>query len=163
MAAISIRDMRTGDLDWVLAMNNAAAPHVGELDAARLADLFAKSRLARVAEVGGRRAGAIVCFSPGARYASENYLWFDRRYDDFLYIDRIFVDGRAAGAGIGQRFYRNLEDFAGGRVSMLACEVNERPPNPGSIRFHEKWGFSAVGRRITEGGAKAVVMMAKNL
>ncbi len=163
MASISIRDMRTDDLDWVLAMNNAAAPHVGELDGGKLAHLLAESRVARVAEADDRPAGAVICFSPGAPYTSENYLWFDSRYDDFLYIDRIFVDGSAAGAGIGQRFYRDLESSTAGRVSMLACEVNERPPNPVSIRFHEKCGFSAVGRQTTEGGAKAVVMMAKTL
>jgi predicted GNAT superfamily acetyltransferase len=46
---------------------------------------------------------------------------------------------------------------------MLACEVNERPPNPVSMRFHETLGFSSVGRQTTEGGAKTVVMMTKPL
>lgn len=163
MTSITIRDMRTDDLDWVLVMNNAAVPHVGEVDADKLAALFAESSVARVAERDGRPAGAIICFSPGATYTSENYLWFQRRYDDFLYVDRIFVDGSATGAGIGQQFYRDMERFARGRSAMLACEVNERPPNPVSIRFHEKWGFRPVGRQTTEGGAKAVVMMAKRL
>ena len=37
MASISIRDMRADDLDWVLDMNNANAPHVAEVDADELA------------------------------------------------------------------------------------------------------------------------------
>jgi predicted GNAT superfamily acetyltransferase len=155
--------MRTDDLDWVLAMNNAAAPHVGELDAGKLAALFSDARMARVAEAAGRPAGAVICFSPGAPYASENYRWFQARYDDFLYIDRIFVDGPAAGAGIGRSFYADLEGFAASRFAMLACEVNERPPNPVSMLFHEALGFGSVGRQTTEGGAKTVVMMTKSL
>jgi len=163
MTAISIRNMRTDDLDWVLHANNDATPHVSELDAVKLATLFAESSVARVAEANGRSAGAVMCFSPGAPYTSENYLWFQRRYDDFLYIDRIFVKSSAAGAGIGQLIYRDLEFFADGRCAMLACEVNERPSNPVSMAFHEKCGFEPVGRQTTEGGAKAVVMMAKSL
>lgn len=163
MASISIRDMRTDDLEWVLAMNNAAAPHVSDLDVGKLADLFAEAWIAWVAELDMRPAGALICFAPGAPYASENYLWFQRRYDDFLYIDRIFVDGAAKDVGVGRRFYRDLERFAAGRSRMLACEVNERPPNPVSICFHQTWGFEAVGRQTTERGAKAVVMMAKRL
>ena len=81
--------------------------------------------------------------------------------DDFLYIDRIFVDRPARGAGLGRRFYRDLESFAEGRASMLACEVNERPPNPVSMRFHENCGFKPVGRQTTRDGAKVVVMMRK--
>jgi len=163
MAFISIRDMRIDDLHWVVAMNNAAVPHVSELDADKLVDLFNECWVARVAEMDARPAGAVICFAPGASYASENYLWFQRCYDDFLYVDRIFVDAPAIGAGIGLKFYQDLERFAAGRSSMLACEVNERPPNPVSVRFHEKCGFAAVGRQTTEDGAKAVVMMAKSL
>lgn len=155
--------MRTDDLPWVLAMNNGAAPHVGELDAGKLAHLFDEARLARVAERAARPAGAVMCFAPGARYTSPNYRWFEARYGDFLYIDRVFVDAPAVGAGIGRRFYRDLERYAQGRSAMLACEVNERPPNPVSIRFHRTWGFEPVGRQTTEGGAKAVVMMVKRL
>lgn len=162
MTAISIRDMRAHDLDWVLHANNGATPHVGELDAAKLAALFHECSVARVAEANGRPVGAVMCLSPGAPYTSENYLWFQRRYEDFLYIDRIFVEPSAA-AGVGQLIYRDLERFADGRCAMLACEVNERPPNPVSIAFHKKCGFEPVGRQTTEGGAKAVVMMAKPL
>lgn len=163
MAAISIRDMRSVDLEWALQTNNAAAPHVGELNAERLAALFAASSLAWVAEADGRPAGAMVCFSPGAPYTSKNYLWFERRYMDYLYIDRIFVEPSEAGAGIGRHLYRDLARYVHGRCAMLACEVNERPPNPVSIGFHKACGFEPVGRQSSEGGAKTVVMMAKPL
>jgi predicted GNAT superfamily acetyltransferase len=28
----------------------------------------------------------------------------------------------------------------------LCCEVNVEPPNPGSLRFHERIGFAEVGQ-----------------
>ncbi len=64
---------------------------------------------------------------------------------------------------IGQRLYRDLEDFARPVAPTMTCEVNLRPPNPDSLRFHRQFGFVEVGRQETEGGAKEVVLMEKEL
>lgn len=67
-----------------------------------------------------------------------------------------------AGRGLGAVLY---EDFAAaGRrlgVPRLTCEVNLDPPNPGSLRFHERLGFVPVG--IQEAGGKQVQLMARDL
>ena len=48
---------------------------------------------------------------------------------------------------------------------MINLEVNERPPNPGSLRFHLSVGFDVIGRREyqTDDGDKIVVFMSKCL
>ncbi|HXV37437.1 MAG TPA: hypothetical protein VEC18_09820 [Myxococcota bacterium] len=37
------------------------------------------------------------------------------------------------------------------------------PPNPGSLAFHERCGFVEVGRQDTDGGAKLVCLVSKDL
>ena len=46
---------------------------------------------------------------------------------------------------------------------MLTCEVNLKPPNPGSIVFHQQLGFAEVDQQETEQGAKRVSLMVKTL
>jgi hypothetical protein len=36
--------------------------------------------------------------------------------------------------------------------SLLCCEVNLEPPNLGSIRFHERIGFTEVGQHSPQQG-----------
>ena len=46
---------------------------------------------------------------------------------------------------------------------MMTCEVNLKPPNESSMRFHERYGFTQIGSQATEGGQKEVALMAKTL
>ncbi len=73
------------------------------------------------------------------------------------------VDAACRGAGLGKALYRALRDHAAGRTELLACEVNERPANEASMRFHERFGFRVVGRQETEGGTKKVALMEMEL
>ncbi|MBC6440707.1 MAG: GNAT family N-acetyltransferase [Rhodospirillales bacterium] len=157
-----LRDMTTADASWFLPLNNAEAPHVNALDAADLAALLDEAVLARVAEVDGAPAGGLICFAPGASYQSANYVWYSERYDAFVYIDRVVVDVRFRGQGIARRFYDEAWALASERAVILCCEVNEEPPNPGSMRFHERFGFEPIGGQQTEGGKKTVVLLAKS-
>ncbi|NNE42793.1 MAG: GNAT family N-acetyltransferase, partial [Gemmatimonadetes bacterium] len=56
-----------------------------------------------------------------------------------------------------------LAAWIGGRAPMITCEVNTRPRNDGSLRFHARLGFREVGTQETEGGAKAVSLLEKRL
>jgi len=157
--SVTVRAMTAVDGGWFLPLNNAAVPHVNVLGEAELAALLGEAAWTGVALHGGAPAGGLIAFGPGAAYASPNYRWFDARHDDFLYVDRIVVDAAARGAGLGLALYRAARAFAAGRYRRLACEVNEKPANEGSMRFHERFGFRVVGRQETEGGAKAVALM----
>lgn len=161
--SVFLRSIDGVDIAAITALNNAAVPNVNALTEAALSDLVGKSEFARVAVGDEAVLGMILVFAPGAAYESLNYQWFEARYPDFLYVDRVIVAPQARGLGIGNMLYDALDGFAQGRAGRIACEVNERPPNPGSMRFHERLGFRTVGSQETEGGAKSVALMIKEL
>ena len=157
--------MTDADLPVLLELNTAAAPAVNVIPAEELAELVAHSALALAVDDDGP-AGLVVALPPGLDYASENYTWFSARAvaaaTDFLYIDRIVVAERLRGTGLGRRLYEAVFATAAeeGRDEVL-CEVNVRPPNPGSMRFHLGLGFVEVGRQTTKGGAVEVALLAR--
>jgi predicted GNAT superfamily acetyltransferase len=100
---------------------------------------------------------------PNCDYDSVNFHWFKKRYDDFIYVDRIAVDTSAQGRGVGQALYANVEKNFLGKTPTITCEVNIQPPNPQSYGFHQKIGFREVGQQDTKGGAIRVAMLIKEL
>jgi predicted GNAT superfamily acetyltransferase len=48
-------------------------------------------------------------------------------------------------------------------VKFMACEVNIRPPNDESMRFHTRLGFGEVGTQVTDNGSKEVALLLKEL
>jgi predicted GNAT superfamily acetyltransferase len=61
------------------------------MDAEHLAHLHGQAAYHRVTEVGPSVAAVLLAFREGADYDSPNYRWFAKRYDSFLYIDRVVV------------------------------------------------------------------------
>jgi len=153
----TIRPVLPGDLSALLQMNNAAVPAVSDLTAEALLDLIAASIACLVAEVNGAPAGFLLCLGEGADYDSPNYAWLSEREKFFAYTDRICVDETLRGRKIGDALYAALfERFAGSGRCFL-CEVNARPANPGSLRFHDRLGFREIG--TADHGDKAVVFL----
>jgi predicted GNAT superfamily acetyltransferase len=157
---VQIRAYRPDDLAAVLALNNASVPDVNELDEPEVARLVALADAALVAEVDGGFAGFCWVLGPGRPYASLNYTWFSARYDDFVYLDRIAVHPHYRRYGVGSALYAELASMFTGRRPVLLCEVNLRPRNETSLRFHERVGFREVGQQDTDGGAKRVSLLA---
>lgn len=143
-----------------LALNNSNVPALSEIDVDALGTLVQKSAVSLVATIDDAVVGFCICLAPGADYGSVNYRWFSERYDDFVYLDRIVVDPQQRNAGIGAALYAAVED----RISSpwLLCEVNLRPRNDGSLRFHDRIGFREVGQQETPYGS-LVSMLAKHL
>ncbi len=158
---MNIRPLRTGDLHTVMHLNNAAVPAVSEADLAKLQSLVDIALLSLVAEHDGEVVGFCINFGPGTDYTSVNYLWFCERYDEFVYLDRIAVADSARNLGIGAALYAAVEQHVTG-TPWLLCEVNLRPRNDGSLRFHERIGFVEVGQQETDYGF-LVSMLAKDL
>lgn len=146
------------------AINQANVPEVGDATLEHLVWLVSESAVSLVALVGDEVVGYLIALGPGSAYASPNYTWFSGRYDDFLYVDRIAVADAARGAGVGSALYDAAEGHARQHgTPTLACEVNIRPANPTSLRFHEQRGFEAVGEQETYGGTIRVRLLTKDL
>lgn len=164
MTGHAIRPVATDDHDTLRRLNNDAAPAVNTLDPVAFTDLVRMAGSARVVEHEGRAAGFLIALTPGADYDSLNYRWFEARYDAFLYIDRVVVDPAVHGVGLGAALYQDLITLARtDGVPRLTCEVNLRPANEGSMRFHRKLGFEPVGVQETEGGRKQVQLLCRAL
>jgi predicted GNAT superfamily acetyltransferase len=161
--AVDIRAYAAADLDALVAINDAAYPAVPITPASELADLIALSRLTLIVD-DGEVGGFVIALAPGQPYASENYTWFSGRSGDFLYVDRIVLASRLQGQGVGPRLYAAVEEAARrDGATEVTCEVNLRPPNPGSLAFHTRLGFVEVGRQQTKGGTTEVALLARRV
>ncbi len=152
------RPFQQSDLDTLLAINNANTPAVNALSAGEFDHLLGISKWTRVVDDDIGPAGFLLgLHGPGLPYPSENYRWFAEQYDDFLYVDRVAVSVRAQGQGIGSRLYHAFIDHARALgIDTVCAEVNLRPPNPGSVRFHERLGFTPLGEQETKGDSVRV-------
>jgi predicted GNAT superfamily acetyltransferase len=153
----TIRPFLPGDLSVLLQMNNAAVPAVSDLTAEAFLDLVNSSLTCLVAEVNGAPAGFLLCLGEGTGYDSPNYLWLSEREHSFAYTDRICVDETMRGCGLGDALYAALFERFAGTGRCFLCEVNARPANPGSLRFHNRLGFQEIG--TADHGDKAVVFL----
>lgn len=160
----STRFAEDSDLDSILELNESAVPAMNSLSRDEMIRLAAMSPFLRVATVDSRIAGFLLVLEQGSAYESVNYRWFSTQFDRFAYIDRIVVAPWARRLGIARRLYEELESFAHeGGLARLCAEVNVRPRNEISLLFHEHAGFGPVGEQDTEGGAKRVVLLVKEL
>jgi predicted GNAT superfamily acetyltransferase len=160
----ALRPYRERDLDALVAVNDGAYPAVPLTPASELAELIAMSTVAVVVD-DGAPAGFVLGMPPGLGYQSENYLFFSARAREqgttFVYVDRIVLAAHLRGRGLGPQLYDAVFEEAG-RVGAdeVLCEVNLKPPNPGSLAFHTRLGFVEVGRQSTKGGANVVALLA---
>lgn len=161
--AVELRDALPADLETVLALNEAAVPHVNRIDPAQLQALHRQAAYFRVALVADAVAAFLLGLTPEADYESPNFRWFCRNYAGFAYIDRVAVAESARRLGLASALYADFESQFATRVSMLACEVNLRPPNPASMDFHLRHGFRQAGSQVVDGGRKEVAMLVKTL
>jgi len=160
---MQISDVTESDLVDVLALNEASLPHVSNLDMERTRWFAANAQYFRVARIEGLFAGFLIGLRPGIDYSSDNYRWFCENYADFAYVDRVAVAASARRQGVASRLYDDFANTVRGEVDIMTCEVNIRPTNESSMRYHELHGFRQVASQETEGGKKEVAMLEKTL
>ena len=158
----AIRDAQASDFAAILALNEESVHFLSPLSAGRLQALHRSAAYHKVIETGDGIAAFLLALREGAPYDSPNYLWFVGRYPRFLYIDRIVVAPAHRGAGFGAMLYDDIAAFAARTgTQWLTCEFDIQPPNPCSMRFHERMGFREVGTQMIGAGKKRVSLRAK--
>ena len=156
---MELRDITTVDLPRITALNNAAVPAVPKMTEESLAAVHATSDVRIAAVDSSGVIGFVLGFATGSDYESTNFLYFEQRGTDHLYVDRIVVDSAARGTGVGRVLYERFIQLAAeqGRAEVT-CEVNVDPPNPESMAFHARLGFSEVGQQTTEYATVALLV-----
>ena len=156
------RNMEIADLARVLEINNANTPGVSELTFAELeSDLNNSLHALAIDNEQGDVCAFCITFDPGAPDAGANHQWFAERYKSFVYLDRIAIDSNHQNRGLGALLYQAVEQhmLKSAEHSLLCCEVNLEPPNPGSLRFHNRLGFTEVGQQSPQHGYIVSLLM----
>lgn len=156
-----IRNAEKKDFARILELNQESVHFLSPMDMEKLEQLAGQAELLEVVEVDGQVEAFILTLTEGKEYDSVNYLWFAERYERFLYIDRVVVSVRMHGKGLGGMLYKEIFGYAVRKsIPFVTAEIDINPPNPGSLTFHEKFGFEEVGRQSVAGGKKIVSLQA---
>ena len=145
-----VRNIVSTDVTRVLEINNANTPGVSELTMIELTtDLKNSLHALAIDNEHGEVCAFCITFDPNAPDAGDNHRWFVERYKSFVYLDRIAIDSNHQNRGLGAVLYKSVEQhmLSSAEHSLLCCEVNLEPPNPGSLRFHKRIGFTELGQR----------------
>jgi predicted GNAT superfamily acetyltransferase len=158
-----LRDYEPGDEPTVLALNAESVAVLSPMDGERFARLREAAARLRVAEHEGEVAGFLMGFCAGSDYDSPNYRWFSDNFSDFFYVDRVVVDSTRRGLGLASAFYDESIAWAKAQqLTAIVAEIDIEPPNVGSLRFHEKYGFEEVDR-LTHSASKVVSLQRLSL
>ena len=151
MHGLLLRSWQPADETDILRLNAESMGVLSPMNGARFAKLRKRCCILLVAEWKAAVVGFLMGFGDGTGYDSGNYRWFAARLKRFLYIDRVVVARQFRGTGVGRRFYAEAERRAVEcGLFWLAAEVDLRPPNTVSLRFHERLAFVEVGRRAAD-------------
>ena len=157
-----LRVLSVGDADRILDLNNEHAVETSLLNLSTAEHLLAMCFYAKGVRPGMR--AFLLALDQNAAYDNQNFHWFRRRFERFVYIDRIIVAQDARGRGLARLMYEDLFAAANsaGHVRVV-CEVNIDPPNEGSLAFHRSMEFVALADVVLKGGSKRVRYLAKEL
>ena len=161
----TVRNIEIADLARVLEINNANTPGVSELTTSELeTDIENCLHALAIDNEHSEVCAFCITFAPDAPHAGANHQWFAERFESFVYLDRIAIDSTHQNFGLGALLYQTVEQrmLDSAEHSLLCCEVNLEPPNPGSLRFHKRIGFAEVGQHSPQQGY-LVSMLSKNL
>ena len=147
------------DFDFVSLLNQDSLPAVSQLDLIKINHFLQISSYFKIFKIDDKSVGFMIGLKAGKDYKSENYIWINQRYSSFIYVDRIIIGSNYRNKGLGFYFYDHLIESMQGEVENILCEVNIKPYNEQSIKFHKKYGFEEVGKQDTEKGKKKVAYM----
>ena len=151
---VEIRNVEEKDKDFVLELNRTNVEVLSPMDDERFQYFVKVSDMFQIVEADGEPVAFLIALREGLPdYTSENYIWFSKQYEQFLYVDRIVIDDKARGLGIGRKLYEGVfERAASSGIDKVTAEVDVIPYNGPSLKFHEAMGFKEVGQQVIRGG-----------
>ena len=150
------------DLTRVVELNAGEVQWTSPMNVDQLGTILSCTCYAKTIKSGSATAGFLIAMDQRAKYENGNFDWFKNRYERFCYVDRIVIDIRFAGKGLGPLFYEDLFAFAQvNDLNNIVCEYNIEPLNEPSMKFHQRMGFAEVGQRTLE--SKTVSMQARTI
>ena len=158
--SITTAPLSPNDVPMMWEINEQGLPGTGQVAQEEMTTLLELSEVSLGAYQDGKLAGFVLCLLPNTEYGSLNYAWFNQRYDQFIYVDRIAVAKDSRNSGIGTLLYQQVFDYATQHGIPGTAEVSLKPANEGSDRFHLRHGFVTVGE--LDHGDKAVTMYIKD-
>ena len=163
MSTPDIRPVIIDDFVAIELLNHSVVDLTSPMDAERIQQLHAMSSYHRVIVQDSQVVAFLLVLGPDCDYDSMNYQWFDQRYDEFSYIDRIVVRDGFRAQGLGSILYEDLFAWAiNQKIRNIVCEYNVEPLNEASRKFHSALGFQEISLE-TIGQAKRVSMQLKVL
>lgn len=129
--------------DAILRNNARFVEWLSPLDSDALDHLMGVSDYARQLMDGE---ACLFAYDGNSSYRHKHVDWLSSRLSSYLYIDRIIIGDAAQRQGLGALFYEDVAEYARTHgFEAIACEVNTRPDNPASHRFHLAQGFNPLG------------------
>ena len=163
---LSFLSSNKGELSFLLKksifnLNQLNIPALGSLeDLNHLKNLINSSSFIAIIKINNNLLGFAIVMGSLSEYSSPNFLYFKKKYNDFMYIDRIAISEKYQRKGFGSLIYNELYNQSKNLVIPLCCEVNTKPINQQSLDFHKKLGFSIIEE--ISFGKKIVAMLVKN-
>ena len=154
---MEIRSLTQVDISSIWEINEQGLPGTGKVSPEEISHLLDISELSLGVYKGQKLLGFVLCLLPKTNYGSLNYAWFNEKYDEFIYVDRIAVRTNSRDRGVGSLLYQEVINYSEKYDVMITAEVSLKPPNEGSMRFHYRFGFRDVG--ILEHESKSVTLM----
>ena len=144
---VKIRKAEEKDYPFILRVNEENVEVLSPMDESRVREFSKWSERFLIAEADGTPAAFLLALREGlAAYDSENYLWFSKNYEKFLYIDRIVIDAPYRRTGVGKALYQEVFRYADATgVPFVTAEIDTEPYNEVSLGFHQAMGFREVG------------------
>jgi len=155
------QQLTQSDVESIWLINEQGLPGTGKVTLQEISYLLELSTFSLGVFSNDELLGFVICLSPGTDYGSLNYAWFNTRYDEFIYVDRIAVSTGYRDRGIGSLLYKEVVSYSNQYSIPIVAEVNLNPPNPGSMRFHERFQFEEIG--ILEHEDKSVTMLLRKV
>ena len=144
----------------IFNLNQLNIPALGSLeDLNHLENLFNSSSFIALIKINNNLVGFAIIMNSLSEYSSPNYLYFKKKYNDFMYIDRIAISEKYNRKGFGSLIYNELYNQSKNLGIPLCCEVNTKPINQQSLDFHKKLEFLIIEE--ISFGKKIVAMLVK--